>query len=211
MCKKMLALCTVVLTLMITAGCTAPRKMGDYEAGAYQSIHRKFSRMTAYEANIRLRVYSNQTERTYTAQQKVKLPDKARVEIESPASLAGFTKVYNGGQISCLPPFTEEALLIQAIDMADTAFLHEFFALYYQSEDTTVSVSTINGESQTLLLETMTAAKESANYKMTLLLDVKKMEPKVLTVYDLGGNVRMQTEFLSFQYNPALEDALFVI
>ena len=60
-----------------------------------------------------------------------------------------------------------------------------------------------------MLLETAVMPRQSEEYKVTLLLDSKKLTPKVLTLYDVGGNIRMTAEYFDFCYNPALEDAIF--
>lgn len=210
LCKRLGALSAVILALMITAGCTSEVKLQDKEVSIYQKIHRKFSRMTAYTATVRITVTGNQTEQTYEMRQSVKEPGMARLELTEPSALAGLVTVINGKQLTLWPSAEAAPFAAAAADEPNSMLLNSFFAEYYASEDTALSVSGGGAEPQTMLLETAVQPSNSRSYKMTLLLDVKKLEPKALAVYDIGGNIRMKAEFLDFCYNPVLADSLFV-
>lgn len=206
MCKRLCAVCALLLTLMITAACTGVAPLTDSEADIYQRIHKKYSQMKSYTAHVRMTVQSNKTEQVYELEQKVKVPDAACITVTSPQSLRGLATVYNGDAVTLRQEGMGEVTVPGVPDFNYTR-ADEFFALYYQSEDTAVSVS--GGAGGQMLLETAVMPRQSEEYKVTLLLDSQKLTPQVLTLYDVGGNIRMTAEFLDFCYNPALEDAMF--
>lgn len=197
------------LTLMITTGCVPAMKLSDQDADIYQKIHHKFSRMTAYTAKVRLMVKNNRTEAGYEMYQAVKIPGQARTELTAPDELSGVVTVYGDGEVVVCGANGEEPLRVDAQEGFSDFFIHDFFARYYQSEDTALFVSDSTEESGTMLLETIASPESSNRYKITMLLDTKKLEPKTITVYDMGGNVRMIAEFSEFCYNPVLDDSLF--
>ncbi len=208
MCRKCCKILTAVLTLMIMTGCTLQTRLGDEETGIYQKIHRKFNQMTAYTATVRLTVKSNKTEQVYEMQQSVKPPSLARTEILQPSDISGLVTVFFEGNVQ-LQQNGETPLTVPAQAALQDVFVHDFFARYYQSEETALSVSA--GKKGTVLLETTAQPESSKRYKITMLLDAARLEPLMITVYDIGGNIRVQTEFLEFCYNPELDDALFNI
>ncbi|MBE7036233.1 MAG: outer membrane lipoprotein carrier protein LolA [Ruminococcaceae bacterium] len=209
MCKKRLGICLCILTLMITTGCVPVVKLNNEDTDIYQKIHRKFSRMTAYTATVKMTVKSNKTEQVYEMMQAVRVPGLARAELTAPAELVGLVTVYRDGEVFAYRAENETPLQVKALAEYHDVFVHEFFARYYQSEDTALSVSGNTEESRTMLLETAASPETSSRYKITMLLDTKTLEPKVITVYDMGGNVRMIAEFSEFCYNPKLEDSVF--
>ncbi len=209
MCKKRAIIFLCFLTLMITTGCVPMMKLSNQEADIYQKIHRKFSQMTAYTATVKLTVKNNRTEQVYEMHQAVKTPEYARTELVAPTELSGVVTVYAGNELLVRRADGEEPLRLEAKEGYSDFFIHDFFARYYQSEDTALIVSAGTGESETMLLETVANPESSSRYKITMLLDTKKLEPKTITVYDIGGNVRMIAEFSDFCYNPALHDGMF--
>lgn len=207
--KRSCAVGAAILALMIITGCTSGKVLEDRDADVYRRIHEKFSRMTAYSATVRLTVKSNKTENTYVMRQQVKEPQMARVDIEEPAALQGLTTVYRDDRVMVRGFADEPPLSLPAAEQLNDIFVSHFFALYYQSEDTSVSVSAGGEPDSTLLLETAAIPESSGRYKITMRLDSAKLEPRVITVYDVGGNIRLTAEFSDFCYNPSLADSIF--
>ncbi len=209
--RRLATFLAIMITVFTLAGCGPMPTLSDRDAGIYTQLHQKFSRMKSYSATVKLTVKSNKTENTYTMTQKVKSPDQAVVTLKEPTSLAGVTTVFSGDFVSVSASSEDDPLKISAAEAANVLLLTEFFATYYKSEDTTLSVSTTPENQGTILLETATIPSSSRQYKISLLCDAKKLEPKTLTVYDVGGNVRMIADFSDFSYNPPLDDSLFTI
>ncbi len=209
--QRFSALSAIMITIFLLAGCGRMPILSDREAGIYTQLHKKFSRMESYAATVKLTVKSNKTENTYTMTQKVKSPNQAVVTLNEPASLAGVTTVLSGDFVSVSAGNEITPLQVSARETINHFLLTDFFATYYKSEDTALSVSSTPDGQGTVLLETALIPDTSRQYKMSLLCDASKLEPKTLTIYDVGGNIRMIAEYSDFSYNPSLDESLFVL
>ncbi len=152
--------------------------------------------MKGYSARVRMTVYSNKTKQVYELQQRVIAAKQAEIIITAPESLKGLTYLYEGETVTLRRPGMEEVHLA-TLPTFDYTRLDEFFALYYQSEDTSISTGGADGTGS-VLLETAVLPRESERYRLTLLLEGQKPIPKCLTLYDVGGNIRMTAEFFDF-------------
>lgn len=199
------------LTALLLIGCGQNPTLTDQESGVYSRLHKKFSGMASYSATLRLTVKSNKTENVYTLKQKVKSPEQAVVTLIEPESLAGVTTVYSGGFVSVSSAEAEENMQLPASNTVNDLFLNEFFSQYYQSEDTSLSVNTSSDNAHNILLETVCIPDSAERHKISLLCDAKTLEPKVLTIYDVGGNIQTVAEFLDFSLDPNLDDSLFTL
>ncbi len=209
MCKR-LALFLVLLTLMITTGCSSPMHFNDSHMDIYKRIHHTYSRMTSYTAEVKLTVKGNKTENNYLLTQEFKEPQMSAVTIKEPAHMEGLKTVINGDKVLIFAKNAEQKVFATAEQVPNVLFVHEFFSLYYKSEETAIHVSA-EEDGKTLLLETECSPQTSGAYKVTMLLDTKTLHPKTITVFDAGGNVRQMAEFLSFTYNPSLQEDIFTI
>ena len=198
MCKRLLTGTAVLLTLMISAGCARTMHLADSHVDIYKRIHQKYSRMTAYTADVTLTVKSRNSENVYLLKQQVKEPQMAMITVREPASMEGVCTVFNGGQALVSSPVSTQKLMTKI----------NFFSAYYRSEETAVSVGTAH-TADTMLLETECLPQTAEAYTATLLLDTKTLHPKTITVFDAGGNVRMLAEFSNFCYNPSLPEDIF--
>lgn len=210
MCKRLLLLVAVFLTLMITA-CSPAKLLTANETEIYRRLHQKYSRMESYSATVQVKIYSNKTENQYVMTQQVKNPDLALITITEPAALKGCKTLLDGDRVLVSAFPDETALSLPADSRPNTLLLNEFFSLYYQSEKTALEISSPAGDTGSILLETACIPEEAHRYRMTLLCDTKTLEPKVLTVYDMGGNIQKQTEFLKFSYNPSFDSSVFMV
>lgn len=208
MCKVWGRVLAVMLTLMITTGCV-PTQSDDETTGTYQKMHRKFSRMQSYSARVQVTVFGNKTQQVYETEQKVKDPGFARVEIVEPSAMADVVTVYAGDRVQ-IQKGEEKPLIVPSTSAMQDVFVNEFFASYYGSEETKATFSGEESEG-TILLETTACPERAERYKITMLLDKTALEPKVITVYDMGGNVRVKASFSDFCYNPDFEEGLFAL
>ena len=207
MCKRLFKIAAIGLTLMITVGC-AKQPLRDSHVDIYKRIHEKYSRMTAYTAEVTLTVKGRKSEKVYRLTQQVQEPQKAVITVQEPESLKDVCTIFNGGQVLVKSPVSADTLLTKTEDLPNALLLNDFFSLYYQSEETAIHVDA-NEDSGTLLLETEYLPQTSEQFKTSLLLDTKTLQPKTITVFDAGGNVRMLAEFSDFCYNPPLAEELF--
>ena len=98
MCKRW-ALLLMLLTLMITTGCSSPMHFNDSHMDIYKRIHHTYSRMTSYTAEVKLTVKSNKTENTYLLTQDVKVPHMSALTIKEPSHMEGLKTVINGDKV----------------------------------------------------------------------------------------------------------------
>ncbi|MBE7022390.1 MAG: outer membrane lipoprotein carrier protein LolA [Ruminococcaceae bacterium] len=210
MCKRLRITAALVLTLMITAGCASHFQLSDSHVDIYKRIHDKYNRMKSYTAEVTLTVKSRKSEQVYRLSQQVKEPELAAITIREPDSLSGLRTVFNGSQVRIESPAAPEGLVTTTQKMPNALLVNQFFSIYYQSEETAISVNS-QESGGTMLLETECRPQKAEAYKVTLLLDTKTLEPKNITVFDVGGNVRMLAEFTEFVYNPSLPEEIFFI
>ncbi len=210
MCKPLPLLVAVFLTLMISA-CSPQKFMTANETEIYRRLHQKYSRMESYSATVEVTVYGNKTENRYTMTQQVKNPDLALITVTEPASLAGSKTLIRGEEVFLSAFPGEEPANFPAKNETEGLLLNDFFSLYYRSEETALEVSTQAESGGNILLETVCIPKEAHRYRISLLCDSKSLEPKTLTVYDMGGNIRKKAEFSNFSYNPSFDSSIFVI
>ncbi len=209
--RRCIVIYIAVLLLMMCTGCTHENFLTDRDADIYQRIHKKFSHMTAYTAKVEVTVYSNKTENTYLINQLMKDSQGAQLMVEKPESVQGTITRYHNGQVTLMNAGQESAVSVPAADAYHDIFIDQFFALYYQSEKTAINVSGGGTEgANSLLLETIAVPDASHRHRLTLLIDAKRLEPQVLTVYDVGGNIQLMAKFVEFEYNPAIDDSLFI-
>jgi len=89
----------MLLTLMITTGCSSPMHFNDSHMDIYKRIHHTYSRMTSYTAEVKLTVKSNKTENTYLLTQDVKVPHMSALTIKEPSHMEGLKTVINGDKV----------------------------------------------------------------------------------------------------------------
>ena len=138
MCKRLCAVCALLLTLMITAACTGVVPLSDSEADVYQRIHKKYSQMKSYTARVRMTVQSNKTEEVYELEQQVRVPDAARITVTSPQSLSGLAAIYNGDSVTLRQAGMGEVTL-PAVPELNYTRPDELFGMDYKADETTLT------------------------------------------------------------------------
>ncbi len=212
MCKSPCKLLACILTLtIILSGCSRLQPISDGEADVLKQLHKKYSQMKSYSATVRVTVKSNKSENIYIMEQKVLEPNQALVTVTEPDALAGLTTVFSGDKASTSAFHDEASLTVPNKQVYQDIFVNHFFAMYYRSEETAVSVNASSDKAGTILLETVSIPDDSKRYKLTMCCDVKTLEPKTITVYDAGGNIRIIAEFSNFCYNPSFSSDIFMI
>ncbi|MBR6728648.1 MAG: hypothetical protein IKL80_00675, partial [Clostridia bacterium] len=128
MCKRLFKIAAIGLTLMITAGC-AEQPFCDSHVDIYKRIHEKYSRMTAYTADVTLTVKGRKSEKVYRLTQQVQEPQKAVITVQEPESLKDVCTIFNGGQVLVKSPVSSDTLLTKTENMPNTLLLNDFFSL----------------------------------------------------------------------------------
>lgn len=186
-------------------------RFSDADMGIYEKIHRYYSKMQSYSAEVRLAVKGNKTENVYELEQYALGADKTLSRIKSPEALHGLETVTSGDRTQVRYGGTEQHRLdVAASEDVDVSFVTCFLRYYYQSEETAVSVSA-SDSGGTTLLETELPPESARRKKASMLIDNKTLAPKNITVYDMGGNIVFIAEFVKFVYNDTVKDKIFEI
>lgn len=200
--KKILKLLTVLMIIPIVSGCGNVNKYNVYE-----KLYNCYNSMHSFKAEIAVTLYSNNSENKYTLTQLYKSPDKQRSEYVSETGNSNVT-VINGDSGKIISDYTNGAYMFESSEEADFLMLNTFFDLYYSSEET--SVKTSGGEKDSKI--TLNAETGSSNpYRKTveLTVDAKTLNPVKLKVKDNKGKTRIEIDYIKFELNPQIDDAVF--
>ena len=189
MCKKFLCFLLSFLTLMIIPGCYSGANFKDGDMDIYKKIHKKYAYMKSYTAKAEMTVYSNKTENKYSILQYAKEPKMYRTEFLSEDGKTELLSIEKEGKIRIC------------------TFINNFFALFYKSQETAVSVSS-QSDRNFISLET-DIFPPSKNIKKAVMLVDENADVKSIKIYDAGGNLHIETIFTEFNYNAEINNELF--
>ena len=206
MCKKPIAFLLLFLTLTIIPGCSPGMNFSDNDMNIYKKIHKKYAFMESYAAKAEMIVYSNKTENKYEILQYSKEPKMYRTEFLSPDGEIDFVVIENDGCNIFSPVSSADAISLPSSDSLDCTFINNFFALFYNSQQTTINVSSESPSFITLETEIYPVSKERR--KAVMVLD-EKANIKSIKIYDAGKNLRTEIVFSEFYYNKHIDDKLF--
>lgn len=207
-CGRLLLALMIILCLF---GCTGRIRLSEQEANVYERMHHYYNKMECYSARVRLTVKGNRTENEYLLEQYAKENDKTLARVILPEELGGTETISNGEQsLIRFAPIGNETRLENSKE-TDCLFVNRFLCLYYQSEETVLTVNGSNDENGTTLLETELPSGNVLYRKASMLVDNKTLAPKNITLYDMGGNIVSVAEFEKFVYNDTFEDEIFEI
>ena len=171
----------------------------DSDADIHAKIHKRYSDMKSYAADVKITVKSNKTENVYTAKQFFSEPDTMSVEFNESGTLY---LIKNGMAVL---KKGENELSFPAANSINYLFINEFFKLYYTSQDTAITVSSDEVLSVTRL-ETELIGSTSKRNSAVLTVNNKTLSPERLVIYDFGKNPVIEVDFLSFIYNAKSEN-----
>ncbi len=179
---------------------------------SYTKIHNQYVNLASYTATVTMTVRSNKTENTYVCRQFYKADGRYRMEFTAPDNLAGLVNIVNGTQGYTGFPGTDRTFSIEQLQNTEGnyLFLDQFFANYYQSEETAMSVSGTTDSSQYTVLETEIIGQNAKHHTMSLSIRNDDLLPHRLTVCDMGGREMVTAVFSDVKLNPSIPDALFV-
>ncbi len=196
--KKVLIL-PMIMSLML-CGCSKPLMP---QLDTSKRIYDTFFNMPGYEAEIKLSVFSNNTNNVYTIKQYYKYPDKLRSEASE------LITIVNGTSAGAYNAKADAPLILQQLGgEEDYMFLNSFFSAYYQNEETTASVSA--EDSCLVTLEAQTGLSNPYKASLRLVINTHTMEPLTLEILGKDGKVYTNIQYLSFKITDP-PDELFVI
>lgn len=201
MLKKISLFLALLMTSFVLGSCSGITMLSDSDADTYAKIHKRYIQMSSYCADVKITVLSNKTQKTYQAKQYCLLPDKMMLDFSE-----GLKIVFAGDKVNVISGENSEEF--HASDDVNYLFVHEFFELYYRSQDTAVSAQNHDDGGSTFL-ETELINQTSHRYKAVLKINNKTLNPERLTVRDLGGNDVIYADFSSFLYNAKIAEEIF--
>ncbi len=178
----------------------------------YERLYQAYNNLSSYEAEVEITSFSNHSENVYVAKQSYLEPDKMRSEVISPPAVAGVQTVINGDQAQILQPESGGNLTLSQLknEESNVLFLNTFFALYYQSESTSIHVSN-TAEGEMIVLETETGLSNPYRNSMRLKVSSKTLNPIQLDILGKDGEVYMTVVYQSFNPNITIDENLFEI
>ncbi len=208
MCKKALIL---FLTLMITlsaSGCSRP--FSDNDMDIYEKIHKYYSKMESYSADLDFTVFSNKTENRYFVSQKAVSPDKFFTRVTDKDGTFSVTTITNGNYTKTTADGSEYSLTIPNEEYVSLLFVNNFFGAYYSSEDTLISVNSKINESEKMVLDVFLPENDLCINKVSMSIDNKTLSPNTLTVYDKNDKKLIFAKYENFKYNEKIDDSIFI-
>ena len=199
MCKKVIALLTLMTTLLALSACNGT-KLYDSDMDIYEKIHAYYSNLQQYSADVAFTCYSNKTENHYSATQKALGNDKFYIKVETPEKNGFITTITNGEMTKTVADSSDYSITVPTAETMNLLFVNHFFKSYYGSEDTCLAVNSSDAGGVTILETAVFPAKRDAA-RMALSVDNKTLAPVSLTVYSHGGNVTTSCKFSNFKYN----------
>ncbi len=200
----------IVFIVVITAvlfGC-GPKTDQDLLYDAQKMINK----LDSYTCEAEITVMGNLNPEMYIVKQWFRKPNKFKLELVKPDSLKGKITVYDGRKASIIHPQINQVWIMENFQHSDeqNMFLGYFLQNYLESEN--VEIHREKKEQVTyLVIDTEIPGNHVYFHKQRLWVDVDKMEPTLLQVFDVKDQMRIEVKYLSFQYNPKLEDHLFTI
>lgn len=196
-----------IVFILLIVGC-APKTEEDllYEA------QKKLNKMESYSCQVEITVKGNKKPEKYTMKQWFKKPNKYRLEVIQPKDLQGKITIGNGKNAWIYHPgikqvwMTEEFLNSKEQNM----FLGYFLRNSLNSEEVQGNIETLE-QKEYITIDTEIPGNHVYYHKERLWINLKHAEPYLLEVFDIKGEKRIEVKYSNFQYNPKIEEEMFLI
>ena len=197
------------LVLMIICLFTGCGEMKGYNV--YEKVYSTYKNMASYAAEVEVTSYSNNSENKYSLTQYYKSPDKQRSEYTAEVGGSNVTVINgNDGKLITGDTMAEIELDEAAVKEKNYLMLNTFFEIYYSSEETAVTTSG-NDNSGNIKLSAETGSSNPYRKKIELIIDSKTIKPVKMTVYDDKNKPSLCIEYVSFELNKNIDDAIFSV
>ena len=200
MCKKILILLTLMMSVFAFSACSAGGLLGDSDMDIYEKIHKYYLDMEGYSAKLSFTCCSNKTQNSYFAEQLAKAGGSFYTNVTPGDKSFSVTTVCDGKKIKTVFDGSDYALLVPNDKTLGLLFVDSFFKTYYASEDTVLSVNKDSGESKQTVLE-VTLPEDQGSGSISLTIDNKTLAPVSLMLKDFSGKTKVYAEFSEFKYN----------
>jgi outer membrane lipoprotein-sorting protein len=202
----------LVMAVLLTTACRKAENPPP-EPGLYEQIHQRLKDLQNFRAKATVEYISNRGSNVYETIQHSRISGEYRVEVTGPEHVAGNVTSFDGsqiyqfnkrisGRVTLLPRETKERSEI---------FLTAFIRNYLDNlETTSASTATIEGN-PFIILEVNIPGEHPYIAMQRLFICSAKLLPQQLIIFGADGTQRVIVTYHDFEYNVALEDALFTI
>jgi len=182
------------------------------EVSAFERITRKLMELETYRAIASVEFRSNKGTNTYETVQHAKITGEYRIEVTAPEHVSGSVTTNDGNQIFQFNSRVNGrvSLMVQEAPERSEIFLTSFIKNYLQSDEISVSVSDME-EGVRTVFEANVPGNHPYLHMSRLWVDNSSLLPVKLVVFDQDGAERIVVTYHVFEYNIALEDALFTL
>lgn len=205
MCKKLTSL---ILTLMISLSVCACGA-SDSDMDIYEKIHKTYSHLESYSADLDLTVFSNKTENRYFVSQKTKEPDRFYTLVTDDKGTFSVTTVTNGDKTSTSAEGFDYTITVPSEEYLSLLFVNNFLRAYYASEDTSVTVDSSLTKGDNTVLTVAVNENDLSISEVSMAFDNKTLAPSTVTVYGEGGKTLATAKYENFKFDDKIDDSVF--
>lgn len=205
--KSILVGLLIILCILALAGCKEPTN-----EEIYYEVQKNFNSMDSYECVADIVLYTQDLVSTYKSRHVYKMPDKYIIEVLDPPDSKGCTTIYNGNNAWFYHPQINQSMLIKNFNnsMEENTFIGYFYKTSLTGESAKLGSDTIDDQDYlTILVE----IPGNNNYRKSekIWIHKKNLIPYKLSIFDNKGNITVEVEYSSFEYNISLDKKEFSI
>lgn len=203
--KRCIAVLAATILMINLAACGKSEKHS-----AYKEIYKRYNHMESYYAEAEITSRNDRSENVYYVRQFYKAPDMYSMVVDGPEEIAGSGYVFKNGEVKIKSGFGKsENLGMYSPNERGSSCISDFFAEYYKSEETMVSVTGGIAGNATTVLNCQLSGKNVNLFSQSLWINNKTFLPIKLETYDVNNNVVVTVEYNEFKLNCDLDDAFF--
>ncbi|QXM05311.1 LolA family protein [Crassaminicella indica] len=194
---------SIFIILLIT-GC-APKT----EQDIFYDVQKKLHKMESYTCRVEITSIGNKGSQKYVMKQWFKKPNRYKLEVISPENLKGKITLSNGKKVWIYHPGIEQTWITDEFSNEEqNLFLGYFIKNFLNSEQVNVNVEGLD-DKKYFVIDTDIPGNHAYYHKERLWIDMEKMQPYLLEVFDVKGDKRIEVKYEVFEYNPKLKEELF--
>ncbi len=180
------------------------------EEKAYKEVHEKLTGLETYSCTAQIYVRGNKEPGQFITKQWFSIPDKYRLEVLEPAAMRGKTTVFDGQRLWMYYPYIDQVLLLESTDssMDENMFLGFFLRDMLETESINYSILENDGAT-VVVIELPVPGGNKYRSTQKLFIGRRDLQPIMLEIYDINGDVTARVEYSDFQYNPRLDSDFF--
>lgn len=199
--------------LLLATACATPGLPGpanEEEMNAFEQIQRNLLSMQNYRAIATVEFHSNKGVNVYETTQHARMTGEYRIEVTSPAHVAGSITTFDGQQILQFNSRVSGHVSMPSQETPERSeiFLTSFIRNYMNSSEISVSVADMEPG-----LRTVFEAEVPGNHPYLALsrlwVDNTTLLPVKLIVFDQDGAQRIVVTYHVFEPNVEMDDSLF--